>query len=59
MKKRQRLKWEIAAATRLNALGAARTADLNIIKARQNITTAGIGGMRSLGLGYSGGDYWV
>ena len=58
MKKKQRIRWELAAATRLNAVGAARTADLNIVEHKYNISSAGVGGTRSLGVYYSGGDYW-
>ena len=58
MKKKQRIRWEIAAATRLNAVGAARTADLNLIEHKQNISSDGVGGTRALGQYYSGGDFW-
>ena len=58
MKKKQRIRWELAAATRLNAVGAARTADLNIVESKYNISSAGVGGTRSMGVYYSGGDYW-
>ena len=58
MKKKQRIRWELAAATRLNVVGAARTADLNLVEHKYNISSAGVGGTRSMGVYYSGGDYW-
>ena len=58
MKKKQRIRWELAAASRLNIVGAARTADLNLIEHKYNLSSDGIGGTHSLGLFYSGGDYW-
>ena len=59
MKKKQKIRWEIAAASRLNALGAARTADMNLIEHKYNLSSDGVGGTHILGLSYSGGDYWV
>lgn len=59
MEKKQRIRWEIAAATRLNAAGStARTDDLNIIEHKYNLSSAGVGGTRALGQYYCGGDYW-
>lgn len=58
MKKAQRIRWEIAAATRLNAAGAARNADMDIIEGKYILTSAGIGGSHLKGMFYSGGDYW-
>lgn len=58
MKKKQRIRWELAAASRLNAVGAARTADLNLIEHKYNLSSDGVGGTHALGLFYSGGDYW-
>ena len=58
MEKKQRIRWEIAAATRLNALSTARTDDLNIIEHKYNLSSDGVGGTHSLGIFYSGGDYW-
>jgi hypothetical protein len=58
MKKKQRIRHELAAASRLNVVGAARTADLNIIEHKYNLSSDGVGGTRVLGLMYSGGDYW-
>ena len=58
MEKKPRIRWEIAFATRLNAAGGARTADMDQIRAKYNISTAGIGGTRVMGAMYSGGDYW-
>ena len=60
MEKKQRIRWEIAAATRLNAVGTTERADdLNIIEHKYNLSSDGVGGTHSLGLYYSGGDYWV
>jgi len=60
MKKKQRIRWELAAASRANALGTTeRTDDLNIIEHKYNLSSDGVGGTRVLGLGYTGGDYWV
>ena len=58
MERKKRLRFEIAAASRANVLGAARTADMNQIRAKYNISTAGIGGTRVMGIFVSGGDYW-
>ena len=58
MEKKQRIRWEIGAATRLNVLSTARTDDLNIIEHKYMISSAGVGGTHSLGIFYSGGDYW-
>ena len=53
--KQQKIRLEIARATRLNVVGAARTADLNIIEGKNQI---GKYILRALGCFYSGGDYW-
>lgn len=53
--KQQKIRQDIARATRLNAAGAARTADLTIIKGKNKV---GDYIMRALGCFYSGGDYW-
>ena len=58
MKKKQRVRWELAAATRLNVAGTARNDDLDFIEDRYKLSSAGVGGTRSLGVFYSGGDYW-
>ena len=58
MKRNQRVRWEIAYATRLNVAGGARNADLDIIERRYNLSSAGTGGTRAKGIFYSGGDYW-
>ena len=58
MEKKQRIRWEIGAATRLNVLSTARTDDLNIIEHKYNLSSDGVGGTHSLGLYISGGDYW-
>lgn len=57
-KKRQRIRYEIAAADRRNAAGGARTAELARIFHRYKLNLTCIGGLRVLGFGYSGGDYW-
>jgi len=59
MKKKQKIRYEIAAATRRNALGVPRTAELSRIYHRYNLNLTCVGGLRVLGLMYSGGDYWV
>jgi hypothetical protein len=56
--KKQKIRYEIAKATRENVLGVARTARLNQIKARYRLSL-GVGGLRALGCFYSGGDYWT
>lgn len=58
MQRKQRIRYQIAAATRRNAVGGARTAELARITGRYMLTATGIGGLRTLGLFYSGGDYW-
>lgn len=58
MKKKQRIRYELAAAKRLNAPGAARTADLNLIEHKYNLSSDGTGGTHVLGLMYPDGDYW-
>jgi hypothetical protein len=58
MKKKQRIRHEVAEATRRNAVGATRTAELARIYHRYNLNATCVGGIRSLGLFYSGGDYW-
>ena len=56
MTKKQRIRWETAAATRLTAVGAVRTADLVIIDRKYDISSRGIGGHHPLGIFISGGD---
>ena len=58
MKKKPRIRYEIAAATRLNVLGVARTADMVFIERKYNLSSAGVSGTRAMGIFYSGGDYW-
>jgi len=58
MKKTQRIRHEIAAASRRNVLGAARTAELARVFHRYGKNLTCVGGLRSLGMFYSGGDYW-
>ena len=59
MERKKRLRFEIAAASRANVLaGAARDPDMNQIRAKYNISTAGVGGTRVMGIFVSGGDYW-
>ena len=58
MDRKKRLRYEIAAASRANALGAARDADMDQIRAKYEISTACVGGTRAMGMYYSGGDYW-
>ena len=58
MQRKQRIRFYIAAASRRNGLGAARNTEMNGIRARYNISTAGTGGTRAMGVYYSGGDYW-
>ena len=60
MKVKQRIRWYIAAATRLNAAGGARTADLQLVN-HSNLMSNDVTNdckLRALGFGYSGGDYW-
>ena len=56
--KKQKIRYEIAKATRENALGGPRTARLAQIKAKYNLSL-GVGGLRALGCFYSCGDYWT
>ena len=58
MTKKSRIRYDIAAASRLNVLGVARTADMQLIWSKYLISTAGVGGTRVMGAMYSGGDYW-
>lgn len=58
MKKKQRIRYEIAAADRRNVAGAARTLELTRIFHRYRLNLTCIGGLRALGMFYSGGDYW-
>ena len=58
MKQKQRIRHDIAAATRRNGLGAARNTEMALIRAKNHISLAGIGGTRAMGVFYSGGDYW-
>lgn len=60
MTKKQRIRWYIAAATRLNVVGAARTADLQLVN-HSHLMSADVTNdckLRAFGFGYSGGDYW-
>jgi hypothetical protein len=59
MPKNQKIRREIAAATRRNDLGGARTAELVRIFHRYRCNLLCVGGLRPLGVFYSGGDYWV
>ena len=56
--KKQKIRYELAAASRRNVLGAARTAELMRIQTRYNLSSNGVGGTHVLGFHYSGGDYW-
>jgi hypothetical protein len=58
MQKKQRIRYELAAASRRNAVGGARTAELNRIEHKYNLSSDGVGGTHVMGLYYSGGDYW-
>lgn len=58
MQKKQRIRYLLAAASRRNVLGAARTAELDRIEHSYNLSSDGIGGTHPMGLFYSGGDYW-
>ena len=58
MKKKQRIRWELAHASRNYAAGAARNARLDYIETHYNLSSAGVGGTRAMGQYYSGGDYW-
>ena len=59
MKKKQKIRYQIAAAQRANAAGAGRNTAMTKIQNRYNLSSDGVGGTRSLGMMYSGGDYWV
>ncbi len=59
MKKKQRYRWQIAFATRLNAAGGARNADLDLIEGWFHTSRLGVGGTRQMGIHYTGGDYWI
>lgn len=56
--KQQKVRLEIARATRLNVAGAARNTDMGMIEDKYKISSDGIGGTRALGCFYSGGDWW-
>ena len=58
MKKKQRIRYEIAAATRRNATGAPRTAELKRTYSRYWVNLLCLGGLRSMGIFYPSGDYW-
>ncbi len=60
MTKKQKIRWEIAAATRLNAAGGARTADLQLVNHRYLMSNDVTNDckLRAFGAYYSGGDYW-
>ena len=58
MEKKQRIRWEIAYASRNFAAGAARNTQLDKVEHKYNLSSAGVGGTRALGQYYSGGDYW-
>jgi len=59
MKRNQRIRWYLAAATRLNAAGAPRTADVALVTHSYLMSANTAGTIRTLALGYSGADYWV
>lgn len=59
MQKKQRIKYEIAYATRKNAAGAGRNTAMAKVENRYNISSDGVGGTRALGMMYPGADYWV
>lgn len=59
MTKKQRIRYETAAADRRNVLGAARTSELTRIYTKYDTNLTCIGGIRPLSLHYSGADYWV
>ena len=58
MKRNQRLRHDIAAATRRNPAGGARNTELALVEGKYHRSTLGIGGLRAMGMFYSGGDYW-
>ena len=58
MERKKRLRYEIAAASRDNVIGAGRDAVMDQIRAKYEISTAGVGGTRVMGIFVSGGDYW-
>lgn len=58
MERKKRLRYDIAVASRGNVLGGLRDTAMDAIRARYNISTAGVGGTRAMGAFYSGGDYW-
>ena len=58
MERKKRLRYELAVASRGFVLGALRDARTAIIRAKYNISVAGVGGTRVMGIFYPGGDYW-
>ena len=58
MKKKQRIRYEIAEASRRNAAGAVRTLELARIFHRYWVNLTCLGGLRSMGIFYPSGDYW-
>ena len=60
MKKKQRIRYELAEWTRAHALlSTARDDHLAFSKSRYGLSSEGVGGLCVMGLMYSGGDYWV
>ena len=60
MKKKQRMKYDIAKICRANLLGAGRTDALKaLVYARYNLSFLQPGGIRAVAMGYTGADYWV
>lgn len=59
MEKKQRIRWLLAAADRLNAAGSTeRDDDLDLIEDQYKLSSAGVGGTRAMAQYYSGADYW-
>lgn len=55
MKKKQRIKYLLAAANRANALGTtARYDDLLIIRTKYNLSSHGVGGCKAMAMFYTG-----
>jgi hypothetical protein len=58
MTKKARLRYWIGQATRRNAAGGPRTAELLRAYSKYKVNLTCVGGLRSQGIFYSGGDYW-
>jgi hypothetical protein len=58
MKKKSRIRWELAYASDHFVAGALRNAQLDKVEHKYNLSSAGVGGTRSLGQYSRGGDYW-